>query len=256
MQVVHMQRMVDGVVEVVLEDRASRNMFTPALVDGLRQAFASVAGDGSVKVVIVRGYDNYFCCGGTRTELLRIADGQAGFAELDFYRVLLDCPVPTIAAMQGHALGGGLAFGCYADLLVLAEESLYAANFMRYGFTPGMGATFIIPKRLGHTVGTEMLWTARGYHGGRLRDRGVPLAVVKRSEVVPAARALALELAERPRASLLLLKEHLSADIKRELVGAIAAESRMHDISFALPEVRERIAELAPDRDGAGAKLD
>jgi polyketide biosynthesis enoyl-CoA hydratase PksI len=247
MGVVRVHRLANGVVEVVLEDRASRNMFTSALVDGLRGAFDGLADDPSVKVVVVCGYDSYFCCGGTRAELLRIADGKAGFAELDFFRVLLDCPVPTIAAMQGHALGGGLAFGCYADLLVLAEESLYAANFMRFGFTPGMGATFIIPKRLGDTVGTEMLWSARGYHGGRLRARGVPVEVLNRSEVVPAARVLAAELAERPRTSLVLLKEHLSRGIKLELAAVIEAESRMHGVSFALPEVRARIAEMEPE---------
>ncbi|HSS01139.1 MAG TPA: polyketide synthase [Kofleriaceae bacterium] len=247
MQVVHTHRTSAGFVEISLEDNGARNMFSPALVEGLRRAFADLVDDVAVKVVVVRGYDNYFCCGGTRAELLRFADGKAGFADLDFYRILLDCPIPTIAAMQGHALGGGLAFGCYADMLVLAEESVYAANFMRYGFTPGMGATYILPKRFGDTIGSEMLWTARGYRGRQLRERGVQVPVVKRSDVVPAARALAAELSERPRASLVLLKERLNAEIKRALPAVIAAESRMHEVTFALPEVRARITDMRPE---------
>ena len=73
---------------------------------------------------------------------------QDNFCGLSILPLLLDCKIPTIAAMQGHALGGGLAFGCYADLIILAEECFYSANFMNHGFTPGMGATYVYQKNL------------------------------------------------------------------------------------------------------------
>src|SRR5690242_18120998 len=108
------------IAQIILEDREYRNTFSTALIQGLTTAFTSLKPE--TKVVIVHGYENYFCCGGTQEELLKLSEGKMTFADLGFYRLLLDCEIPTIAAMQGHALGGGLVFGCYADIILMAEE--------------------------------------------------------------------------------------------------------------------------------------
>ena len=146
--------------------------------------------------------------------------------------------------MQGHALGGGLVFGCYADLIVMAQECFYGANFMKYGFTPGMGATYIVPKKFGAVLGAEMLFTAGSYQGGDLLVRGAAAKIVPKSEVVSVALMMAEELANKPVESLKLLKQQLCRSIKAELPVAIAQEQAMHDQSFAQAEVKERINAL------------
>jgi polyketide biosynthesis enoyl-CoA hydratase PksI len=241
---VRLELLADGIVHVCLEDRASRNTFSEALVRGLVTTFERIASLAEAKVVVLSGYDSYFCCGGTKHELLEIHAGRASFEALDFYRMLLDCELPTIAAVQGHALGGGLAFACYADLMVLAEEGVYGTNFMKYGFTPGMGATAVVPLKLGLTLGTEMLMTARTYRGSELRARGVPVPVVGRAQVLEVAFGLARDLADKPAVSLRLLKHHLSARLRSELPALVAQEVAMHAVSFRQPEVRERVERL------------
>ena len=196
------------------------------------------------KVVVVHGYENYFCCGGTQEELLKIFEGKQTFAELAFYRLLLDCKVPTISAMQGHALGGGLVFGCYGDMIIAAEESLYSTNFMKYGFTPGMGGTYIIPRKLGEVLGNEMLFSARNYHGGELRERNAQINVIKKDMVIPLAFDIAEDLANKPLLSLQLLKTHLSEQNKELLPLFIKKELAMHEQTFHQPEVKERILNL------------
>jgi polyketide biosynthesis enoyl-CoA hydratase PksI len=166
---------------------------------------------------------------------------EVDFTDFPFFRLLLDCELPTIAAMQGHAIGGGLAFGLYADIIVLAEESMYSANFMRYGFTPGMGSTYILPKKFGETLGAEMLFGAGGYHGGQLKERGVSARVVKKKDVINTALATARELAGQPLVSLKLLKKHLAQPIRDELPSWIERELAMHQITFAQAEVKDRI---------------
>lgn len=230
------------IAEVILEDRAARNTFSPDLIKGLMETFAIIHAD--TKVVVIHGYENYFCCGGTQEELLALTTGEKTFADLAFYRILLDCPIPVIAAMQGHALGGGLAFGCYADIIVIAEECLYSTNFMKYGFTPGMGATYIVPKKFGQVLGQEMLFTAKNYHGSQLQQRGAPVNVVKKSNVISEAFLLAKELAEKPLISLKLLKQHLTETIKLTLPIIIEKELAMHSVTFVLPEVKQRILHL------------
>lgn len=227
---------------VAMEDRTARNTFSNELTDGLIKAFGSFHPE--TKVVIIHGYENYFCCGGTQEELLSLCRGEITFEELAFYRLLLDCQLPTISAMQGHALGGGLAFGCYADLIIMAEECLYSTNFMRYGFTPGMGATYIVPKKLGELLGQEMLFSAKNYHGGELKERNAQVMVIKKNEVISTALSLAKELAEKPLISLKILKAHRVQKIKEELPAIIEQEVAMHEITFKLPEVQERVEKM------------
>lgn len=241
-EVVHLRRRGTSVAVIEMADREGRNTFTRALVGGLGDALARIAADPTIKVAVIHGFDTIFCAGGTLEELLTLAEHKVTFDAHDFYRALLDCPVPVVAAMQGHALGGGLVFGMYADLVVLAQESLYAANFMKYGITPGMGATLLLPLKLGMPLAQEMLFSARGYHGGVLRDRGIGFPVVPRAEVINTALRLADDLADKADIALRLLKRAMNRDLLRGLPAVIEEEKLMHEASFAQPDVAERIA--------------
>jgi len=234
----------DVIALVVMEDRENRNTFSQDFMQGLQKAFVAIANNTIVKTVVIHGYDNFFCCGGTKEELIKLTDGKMTFADLPFYRILLDCEVPVIAAMQGHAIGGGFALGCFADLLVMAEEAFYATNFMKYGFTPGFGSTYIVEKRLGKAIADSMLLGAQNYQGGQLKQWGASTNIVKKADVIPTAIALAKTLSQKPRNALMQLKAHLSAEIKRELPAIIEQEVAMHRVTFGRPEVKQRINEL------------
>ncbi len=238
---VTLRRHGPAIAVVEMADREGRNTFTRALVEGLGEAFGEIAADPALKVVVIHGYDAIFCAGGTLEELLTLADHKVTFDAHDFYRALLDCPLPVVAAMQGHALGGGLVFGLYADMVVLSRESLYSANFMKYGITPGMGATLLLPERLGPALANEMLFSARGYHGGALAERGIGYPVVPRAETVKVALKLAGDLADKPVFALRRLKATLNARLLAALPATVAREKAMHEEAFAQPDIVERI---------------
>lgn len=242
--VVHLAYPDPRIAVIEMADRGHSNQFTHALVEGLAKCIAAAQANPQARAVVVHGYESIFCTGGTRDELLGIFDGKIHFDDVPLYRIFLDCELPVISAMQGHALGGGLIMGLFADLVILAEESLYSANFMKYGFTPGMGSTLVLPEKFGPVLASEMLFTARGYHGGDLARRGVGFPVLKRSEVIPAALRMAGDLAEKPLPSLKLLKRRLTESLSARLPAAVKAELEMHKISFAQPEIRERIQSL------------
>jgi polyketide biosynthesis enoyl-CoA hydratase PksI len=233
-----------GIVRVTMQDRAHKNTFTLDLIYGLIRAFESIAANSDYKVVILTGYDNYFATGGTREGLLGLYEGKGQFTDANFYSLALDCPIPVIAAMQGHGIGGGFVLGLFADFVILSRESVYTTNFMKYGFTPGMGATYIIPKKLGISLGEELLLNAANYRGADLEKRGVPFPVYARSEIPGQALQLARQIAEKPRLSLITLKDHLVAPLRAELPGVIAKEVSMHEKTFHQPEVKERIMTL------------
>lgn len=229
------------VAVVTMADRRARNTFGPALCTGLVNAVHQAAADERTRALLVEGLPELFCAGGSQRELVRFAHGDGGFDADDFFRVFARCPVPVVAAVQGHAIGGGLVLALYADLAVFSERSVYAANFMRYGFTPGMGATHLVPLRFGPELGAEMLYTARNFRGAELRERHAPVRVVPHHRVPGAADDLARAVAEAPRASLELLKRDLAAPLLAATDAAIAREAEMHRTSFRLPEVMRRI---------------
>ncbi len=226
-QVVALTELGGGVVQITMQDRAARNTFSRPLIHGVIDAFEKIKGNKTYKAVILTGYDNYFSCGGTKEELFKIYRKELKFNELDFFTHPLMSEIPVITAMQGHAIGGGLAFGCFADFMILGRENIYTANFMKYGFTPGMASTYLLPLRFGQVIGNEMLFTAENYRGGQLKERGIPQKVVPKAEVLSEAINLARKLAEKPRLSLVTLKSHLTRDIKATVPSIIQQEWRV-----------------------------
>jgi len=242
--VVELREIQPEIVQVTMQDRIHKNTFSKQIIAGLIESFASIAENKHVKVVVLTGYDSYFSSGGRQEELLLLQQGQMKFTDIDIFRLALDCPVPVIAAMQGHGIGGGLVLGLFSDFIILGRESIYAANFMKYGFTPGMGATYILPKKLGFSLAQEMLMNAATFRGEELKTRGVPFSVVPRNEVLLRAHQLAKELAEKPRESLITLKRHLVSSIREALPDVIEQEVIMHNKTFGQKEVKGKIQAL------------
>jgi len=238
------QEVEPGIVQLTMQDRVHKNVFSNELIRGLIEAFELIQKNETYKAVILTGYDSYFSSGGSQESLIALHEGKGKFTDVNIYSLALDCKIPVIAAMQGHGIGGGFVMGLYADFVVLSQESIYTTNFMKYGFTPGMGATFILPKKLGFSLAEELLLNARRYRGAELEKRGIPFPVLPRKEVLDYARQVARELAEKPRASLVTLKDHLVSRMREELSEVIAQEVAMHEKTFQLPEVKQRIIEL------------
>jgi polyketide biosynthesis enoyl-CoA hydratase PksI len=232
------------IVQVTMRDEVSKNTFSDDLMRELVEAFNEIGKSDRYKVVILTGYDTYFASGGTQQLLLGFTEGRRKFTDVNLYSLALDCPIPVISAMQGHGIGGGFVMGLFADFVFLSRESIYTTNFMKYGFTPGMGATYIVPKKLGFSIGYEMLLGAKTYRGDELKERGVQLPVFPRRELLEHAYLTAQELAEKPRISLITLKAHMNAQIRSELPSVVEQELVMHEETFYRDEVKERIKAL------------
>jgi polyketide biosynthesis enoyl-CoA hydratase PksI len=234
----------DGIAVLTMRDGPRRNALTLDMAAELEERFKAVHEDGAVKVLVLAGTDECFSTGADRAMLEQLVSHRVRPRDLLLPRWLLDVPVPTIAAMAGHAVGGGLALAICADITVAARESRYGATFMRYGFTPGLGMTALLEYVMGPPIAHELLLTGRTCRGARFEGSGAFTHVVARSDVQAKAIAIARELAEKPRLPLVLLKAALSRR-KRELFEAArTVEGVMHEATFATPDVARLIEEL------------
>ncbi|QGZ36670.1 SDR family NAD(P)-dependent oxidoreductase [Stappia indica] len=242
--VMQLEAFPDGVVLLRMLERAGRNTFTTAFMDGIEEAFAAIAAMPEAKVVVLTGHDGYFACGGTSEGLTELQAGEARFTDRRIYSLPLACPLPVIAAMQGHGIGAGWSLGLYCDVAILATEGLYHSNYLWYGFTPGAGATLIFPHRLGDDLGREVLFSAREYRGRELAGRAPHLDVRPAARVLDEALARAHALARQPKADLIAAKAEGAAVIARHLDQVLEREFAMHETTFiGSDRVRARIAE-------------
>ena len=232
----------DNIALLRMQDRKYRNGFSDQIITGLIAAFSKIKHNSSIKVVVLTGYDNIFSMGGTKDQLNDIAEQKSRFTDAPFlYRGLLETDIPVITAMQGHASGGGMLFGLYGDIVLMAEEGVYSAVFTKYGFTPGMGATYILKERFGGNLASEMMFTAKSFTGGELKERGVSVIIKRSEELLHEALKVAEMLSEKPLQTLKVLKKELAGRHLEKLQEFIEREEQMHSITFTQPEVKERI---------------
>ena len=105
--VVDFREIEAGIVQVTMQDREHKNTFSPELISGLNGSFNAIEAMDHVKVVVLTGFDSYFASGATPEALQALQQGTIKFTDINVYGLALNCRVPVISAMQGHALGGG-----------------------------------------------------------------------------------------------------------------------------------------------------
>jgi polyketide biosynthesis enoyl-CoA hydratase PksI len=232
----------DGVVFLKLNDAKRKNTFTDDFIGHFIAALDTVEEKGDAKALVIHGLPDVFCAGADKKNLLALCDGTVHVKDLAVSRRLLEVGCPVIAAMEGHAVGGGLMLAVCCDMVVAARESRYGASFMELGFTPGMGCTRLLEELVGPYVASEMMYTARLFKGSELAEKGTNFnAIVPRTEVMKIAIDMARRISEKDREPLRLLKYALASRRRKTLVEAQVDEDLMHRITFALPQTRANI---------------
>ncbi len=237
-----------GVARLQMNDEQGRNVFSHRFINELLEALESLERDQPPKVLVLSGLPHVFCGGAEKQALLDLCDGKAAVVDLVICEKLLDIPFPVIAAMEGHAMGGGLAVGFCCDIVIAARESRYGAVFMNLGFTPGMGTTTLLAELVGPFIANEMMFTGKRFRGSDLEGKGTHINyIVPRANVMPKAEDIAAQIAEKDARSIALLKRAVSARKKKLLVEARLQEDMMHRMSFSFPETRRTIEEQYPE---------
>ncbi len=221
----------DAIARVTLADPGSANALGEAMVYALEDTFDRIDRE-DVRVVVLSAEGDTFSSGAPRELLLRLAAGDVRPTDIRLPRLLLDCEVPVVAAMAGHATGGGFALGLAADIVLIGEESRYGFTFMNLGFTPGMGTTRLCEHVLSTAVAHELLYTGELRRGSRFAGSGINY-VLPAQQVELVALDIAARIAEKPRKCVTALKRTLSLARRRAFEASITHESFMHQITLA-----------------------
>ena len=172
------------VVEVVLDRAVAHNALSTAMAREVAAATAVLAADPSVRaVVLTSASDKAFCVGADLKERNAFSDADL-MAQRPHFRAcfggILDLPVPTVAAVHGFALGGGLELALSCDLVVADESAVLGLPEVTVGVIPGGGGTQLLTRRVGSSRAADLVFTGRRVDVAEaerigLVDRRVPL---------------------------------------------------------------------------------
>lgn len=228
-----------GVVTLTLDDPATRNALTGStMVDELLDAFARIERDPAVRVLVITAAGKVFSSGGNIHDMQRQIGPEVGSAALrQEYRhgiqrlplALYALEVPTIAAVNGPAIGAGCDLACMCDLRIAADTASFAESFVKLGIVPGDGGAWFLPRLIGMARAAEMSFTGDAIDAATAKEWGLVSRVVPQAELLPVALELAGRMAanspDAVRLTKRLLREsqHARLDALLELSAAYQA---------------------------------
>ena len=234
------------------------NLVTHELTQQLGAALTQLAAADDVRAVVVSGRgERAFCAGSHIGEFEglrgRVAEDKL-LLEKFVYRQLANLPMPTIAAIEGDALGGGLELALCCDIRIASERAKLGLPEVRLAVLPGSGGTQRLPRVVGTAKAKELILTGRILNAAEAERIGLVNAVVGSGQALATADAMAAEIAERGplavREAKRLVDAALDVDLDAGLAAELDASERIFDTEDMLEGARAFFEKRPPQYRG------
>jgi len=220
-----------GTTTILLNRPEKRNALTPQLIEELTETLDAAARDPQCRVVIVTGAGSAFCAG-LDLEVLRAgvtatgADHQADAERIAaLFRTLTALPQPTIAAVNGAAIAGGMGIATLCDFTLAVPEAKFGYTEVRIGFIPAIVSAYL-RAQIGDKRARELLLTGRILGAEEAERLGLVTRVVPEPELMREAQALAARLMKNSPAAMAATKRLLGRFAERHLPDDVDAAIR------------------------------
>jgi len=247
----------DGAVATVTFNQPeSMNSASLEVKADLLDALEQVRHDAAIRALVLTGAGKAFCVGQDLREhaqVLRSGDRAPMNTVREHYNpitlALATMPKPVIAAINGMAAGAGASWAFAADFRLAADSAAFLLAFARVGLSADSGASWFLPRLVGHARATALLLLAEPISAAQALEMGLVTAVVPDDRLQEAARELADRLAAGPTAAYGLIKESLMYAGTVDLPAALEREAQLQALAAATQDHRASTeAFLAKDR--------
>jgi 2-(1,2-epoxy-1,2-dihydrophenyl)acetyl-CoA isomerase len=226
------------------------------IVDAVRAARA----DGSVRALLVTGTGDAFCAGMDLRGSTVAQAGQPGFETRStaealrvgvqaFIRELWELDKPTVAAVNGTAVGPGAHLALACDFVVVNPESRFVWSFAKWGLVVDAGGAYLLPRLVGLPRAKAMVMLGEGLQGAEAVEAGLAYRCVPGEELMGAADELAARLAAGPTRSLGLSKRLLNASFETDLATSLDLEGAYQSLAATSDDLAEGMAAFKEKRD-------
>jgi enoyl-CoA hydratase/3-hydroxyacyl-CoA dehydrogenase len=236
---------------IVLNRPERLNAINPKMIEEIGRALDDLEEDPDVRVIVFKGNGRAFCAGADVTAFAGINPLLAMKASRKFQELTLKIQFytkPTIAAIHGYALGGGLELALSTDFRIASEDAMLGQPEINLGFIPGAGATQRLARIVGPAKAKELIMTGDFIPAVEAHKMGLISKVVKPGALDEEARNLALKLAEKPPLALMAAKIAVDMGLEAGLWSGLAIESQLFGILFSTEDVIEGVTAFIEKR--------
>ena len=234
------ERPSDAVVVLRLNRPQVRNALNLEVRVRLADEVTRHAADEKIRCLIITGSDTVFAAG---ADIGQIA--EAGPVEImarnlqKYWRTIMDCPKPVIAAIEGFALGGGLELALCADIIVAGEGARLGLPEVKLGILAGGGGTQKLTRLIGSKRAMLLLLTGRIFGTAEAHAMGVVSETAPAGQALKRAIEIATEIAAQPPIAVMQIKEIVNAGLNASLDTALMLERKALQLQFATLDQKE-----------------
>jgi 2-(1,2-epoxy-1,2-dihydrophenyl)acetyl-CoA isomerase len=255
-----LERLDAGLLSLTLNRPQARNALSPALRDALVDAVRRARADDGVRCVLLTGAGGAFCAG---MDLAGSTLADAGQPDFDprateqalrvgvqaLVRELWELDKPTVAAVDGPAVGPGAHLALACDFVLVQPESRFLWSFSRIGLVADAGGAWLLPRLVGLPRAKAMVLLGEGSKGEQSVRDGLAYRCVDAAELLPEAVALAQRLAAGPTRALGLSKQLLNTAYESSLELSLRLEGHAQALAGASQDLVEGMTALRDKRD-------
>ena len=244
-----------GAAWVTLNRPEALNAVSLELMGELDQALTAAEADPEVRVLVLTGTGRAFCAG---ADLKRVRDasvgretgGMDGFLSqfMDVCSHLEQLPMPVVAAVNGLALAGGLELVLCCDLVVAAESAKLGDAHANYGLVPGAGSSVRLPRKIGQTRASYLMFTAEFVPAGDLVEAGLVNLVVPDADLVGAVDDLVARMSNKSPLGLARMKRLILDGLEMPKQEALRAEILTNNLHSKSEDMQEGLAAFKEKR--------
>lgn len=243
----------DKIAQITLNRPANRNSMDHETIPAFEAAVARASEHEDLRCVIVTGSGNTFCGGADFNSAKRDEKDLLPHEKLmGVYSPFLSIrklAMPTIAAMNGHAVGGGFGIGLQCDIRVANKDAKFGANFARLGLHSGMAISYLLPRLVGLPAASELLYTGRLITGERAEEIGLVNYALPADQVLGKARALAEEIAACAPVAVKMIKRSVERGLAWDPLAAAEMEAHSQSRTLEMADAEEGISALLEKRE-------
>ncbi|MBA3610885.1 MAG: enoyl-CoA hydratase/isomerase family protein [Rubrobacter sp.] len=251
MDYVKVERLDNGVAVLTIDRQDKLNALDPQVVEEIGQNLLELQSEGPHAIIITGAGERAFVAGADITAMRGMDALEAKrFAEIGHAAMaLLDrSPVPTIAAINGFALGGGLEIALACDIRIAAENASFGFPEVSLGILPGMGGTQRAPRIVGPAIAKELIFTGRRIKVEEARLIGLVNHVVPEGDALKAAKEMAAQIAANGPIAVQHAKAAANRALDVDIISGLEYEADQFALLFATEDAKEGMGAFVEKR--------
>ncbi|WP_408070447.1 enoyl-CoA hydratase-related protein [Butyrivibrio sp. JL13D10] len=242
----------DKIAVLTINRPEALNALNSQVLDDLNAALDSIDVNTVRALVLTGAGEKSFVAGADIGEMstLTKAEGEAfGKKGNDVFRKLETFPIPTIAAVNGFALGGGCEISMSCDIRICSDNAMFGQPEVGLGITPGFGGTQRLARLIGAGMAKQLIYTARNIKADEAYRIGLVNAVYTQEELLPAAEKMANTIAAQAPIAVRACKKAINEGLQLDIDKAIELEEKIFGDCFETEDQREGMANFLRKKD-------